>query len=51
MGVAGAIHQEVAEEEVEEGEVLRAAEIFGAGAGDFQFVEGLVGGLVDARGL
>src|SRR5437868_6324794 len=51
MGVARAIHQEVAEEEVEEREVLRRAEIFGAGAGDLEFVERLEGGFVDARGL
>jgi hypothetical protein len=51
VGVARAIHQEIAEEEVEEREVVRAAEILGAGAGDLEFVEGFVGGLIDAREL
>jgi hypothetical protein len=51
VGVARAIHQEIAEEEVEEREVVRAAEVLGAGAGDLEFVEGFVGRLVDARGL
>jgi hypothetical protein len=51
VGVARAVHEEVAEEQVEEGEVGRRAKVFGAGAGDLEFVEGLVGGFVDAWGL
>ena len=51
VGVAAAVHQEIAKKEIVEREVLRGAEGLRGGAGNLQFVEGFVGGFVDARGL
>jgi len=51
VSVAAAIHQQIAEKQIVEREVLRGAERLGGGTRDLQFVESFVGGLVDARRL